>query len=222
MSEYDYEPFSEDGKVVCQICGKSFLVISPRHLGTHNITYSEYKLRFPDAPLSCEEFNARGKYGKEKRIFVEDELKKFDEPIVEQNEIKEDDDIPEHDVNPTIDEEIDFEQVLETVKPKSLDICDTSKDAVLDCLRAFFTNIKKDYMIQIFGPNNALEFEYITDFADPVLKINVEFPNAFWHNRMAYVDASRDEKLKGYGWKIIKINSRAPNPSNIIKVIQSL
>jgi len=214
MSEYTYEFFNEEGKVICQVCGKAFLVISPRHLGTHNITYSEYKLRFPDAPLSCEEFNAMGKYGKEKQIFVEDELKKLDELEA---------DIPDHDVNPTIDEEINFEQILETTKPKSADICDTLKNNVLDYLRAFFTNIKKDFMIQEFPiDNDRLLFEFISDFADPVLKINIEFPNAFWHNRMAYNDPTRDAKLEEYGWKIFKIKSKAPNIEDIKKVIDGL
>jgi len=211
MSEYNYEFFNEEGKVVCQMCGKAFLIISPRHLGTHNITHSEYKLRFPNAPLSCEEFNAMGKYGKEKQIFVKDELKKLDESEVDK-------DIPDHDVNPTIDEEIDFKQLLETVKSK--DICDTSKDNILDYLRAFFTNIKKDYMIQEFPIDNSrMLFEFISDFADPVLKINIEFPNTFWHNRMIYDDPARDAKLEEYGWKIFKIKSKAPSIEDIKKVI---
>lgn len=213
MSEYTYELFSEEGKVVCQICGKAYLVISPRHLGTHKLTYSEYKLRFPDAPLSCEEFNVRGKYGKEKHIFVEEELKKLDEPEI-------DNDIPSHDVEPTIDEEIDFEQVLEDAKSK--DPCDMSKDKILDYLRAFFTNIKKDYMIREFSMNGNMLFEFITDFADPILKINFEFPNSFWHNRMAYIDANRDLKLKECGWKIFKINTRSPSIKDIKNFIESL
>lgn len=215
MSEYNYEFFNEEEKVICQLCGKPFLVISPRHLGTHNITHSEYKLRFPNAPLSCEKFNAMGRYGKEKHIFVEKELKKLDEPEI-------DTDIPDHDVNPTIDKEINFEQLLEDVKPKSIDICGKSKDIVLDYLRAFFTNIKKDYMIQIFSMDNMMLFEVISDFADPILKINIECPNTFWHNKMAYDDPSRDSKLAEHGWKVIKINSRAPSNKDISKIIQSL
>ena len=48
--EYSYPLFDENGKVNCQICGKPFMVISPRHLsGKHKIQYGEYKLRFPDS-----------------------------------------------------------------------------------------------------------------------------------------------------------------------------
>lgn len=217
MSEYNYEFFNEEGKVICQLCGKAYLVISPRHLSSsHNITHSEYKLRFPNAPLSCEEFNAMGKYGKEKQIFVEKELKKLDEPEV-------DNDIPDHDVNPTIEKEINFEQILETARPKSIDICDVEKDKMLDYLRAIFTNIKKDYMIQEFPiDNERMLFEFISDFADPVLKINIEFPNAFWHNRMSYDDPSRDDKLQEHGWKVFKIKTKAPTIKDIKRVIDGL
>ena len=40
MSEYPFPFFNEEGKVNCQICGKSYLVIVPRHLALHNIVYS--------------------------------------------------------------------------------------------------------------------------------------------------------------------------------------
>ena len=121
MSEYSYPFNNEEGKVVCQVCGKAYLIISPRHLGTHKITFSEYKLRFPEAPISCEEFNALGKYGKEKNIFVQEELEKIEKesnPIVEKDEIKIqelDDDIPKDDVDPIIDEEINSSNAFSTV-----------------------------------------------------------------------------------------------------------
>ena len=56
MSEYPYPFFDEKGKVICQVCGKAYLVISPPHLKTHNLIYSDYTTRFPDAPLSNKEF----------------------------------------------------------------------------------------------------------------------------------------------------------------------
>lgn len=195
MSEYTYPYFSEDKKVICQVCGKPYLVISPRHLQKHNITYDQYKLRYPEAPLSCDEFAIKGKYGKEKQIFVKDELEKIEDEILEEID------------DPIIEDEIDFNEVLKTAKEKPLDVCANLKDGALEYLQNLFTNIQKDYMIQIFDPSGRLEFETITDFADPVLKINIEFPKAFWHNTMNYVDANRNLKLSGYGWKVITINS---------------
>jgi len=208
MSEYQYPYTTPEGKIICQICGKPYLVVSPTHLAKHNVTYSEYRIRFPKAPLSSKEFAAKGKYGKEKHLFVEKTLNEM-----EASEVHVDD--------PVVEDEIDFEKVL-AASPVSTDICSTSKDKILDHLRTFFTNVKKDYMIQAFSIDGRMIYEAISDFADPVLKINIEFPKTFWHNRAAYEDPSRENKLKEFGWKVIKINSRSPSFSNISKVIESL
>jgi len=222
MSEsYSYPFVTEQGKVICQICGKDYLIISPRHLKTHNITFDEYKLRFPEAPISSKEFNKLGKVGKDKNVFVEQELASIDE---EEKKIKkmleEEDDIPEKDVDPTIEQEIDFEKVYKERPQKDKDVCVLSKDKILDHLRAFYTNIKKDHMIQVFNIQDFLLFEFVSDFADPILKVNIEFPNTFWHNRMPYEDINRDKKLAEYGWKVIRINSRAPTFKDIQEAIE--
>ena len=211
MSEYEYPLFSDEGKVICQICGKPYLVISPRHLGTHKIKYDEYKLRFPDAPLSCEEFNASSKYGREKTIFVEEEMSKF-----EQESDLPDEDVEEIEVNeePDIDEEIDLHEVLEKEKIDA-DPMTRSKNKILDHLRGYFTNIEKDYTIRQYGVDNRLKFEFITDFCDPVLKIVIQFPNNFWHNRELGIDPNKYLKMESYGWKVIIIKSAGPTLKEI-------
>lgn len=221
--EYSYPFFDENGKIICQVCGKSYLVISPRHLGTHDIKYPEYKLRFPDAPLSCEEFKASGKFGKEKTIFVKEELEKIEQEEVNVVELdfNDVDDVPEQDVDETLNEKIDFSSTVPS-ESKQVDICGDSKNIILEHLKTFFTNIRKDYMIQEFSLNNQMLCEFITDFADPVLKIDIEFPNTFWHNKMQFEDRMRDQKLKDCGWKIIKINSRAPTYKQISEKLKGL
>jgi hypothetical protein len=218
MSEYPHPMFDEQGKVVCQLCGKSYLVISPRHLGTHKIKYDEYKLRFPDAPLSSEEFNASSKYGKEKTLFVEKEMDKFedDEPLpdekVEEIIVNED---------PDIDEEIDLSMLIETDK-KENDVMARSKNAILDHLRVYFTNIEKDYLIDQYGTDNKLKFHFITDFCDPVLKIVIQFPKTFWHNQEIGIDPNKNLKLEQYGWKVIEFNKPNPSLKEITNMIESL
>ncbi|MFW9871475.1 MAG: hypothetical protein ACFFG0_00025 [Candidatus Thorarchaeota archaeon] len=207
MNEYSYPFFSEEGKVNCQICGKGYLVIAPRHLATHGVEYSEYKLRYPDAPLSCEEFGTQSKYGKEKNIFVQETLEELDEEV----EVLE---------SPVIEEEIDLVKSFEDEITNSGDICVTSKNKILNYLKTHFSNVRKDYMIQLFSPDKFLLFETISDFADPVLKVNIEFPKTFWHNQDAYVKPSRDVTLKRNGWKVIKINSNAPTYEQIRKAIE--
>ena len=91
---------------------------------------------------------------------------------------------------------------------------------VLDTLRSYFTNIRQDYMVEEFHQvSGKTKCRFITDFADPVLKIAVQFPNTFWHNKEAYVDLQKNEKLKDAGWKVIIITNRAPSNQEIRKVV---
>jgi len=218
MSEYPHPMFDEQGKVVCQLCGKSYLVISPRHLGTHKIKYDEYKLRFPDAPLSSEEFNASSKYGKEKTLFVEKEMGKFEDdeplPIEEVEEIIVNEE-------PDIDEEIDLSMLIEKDK-KETDVMARSKNVILDHLRVYFTNIEKDYLIDQYGTDNNLKFHFITDFCDPVLKIVIQFPKAFWHNQEIGIDPNKNLKLEQYGWKVVEFNKPNSSLKEISDTIESL
>ena len=216
--EYLYPMFNEQGKVNCQICGKPYLIISPRHLGTHNVKFDEYKLRFPDAPISSSEFNASSKYGKEKTIFVKKEMNKFEDeiklPIEEIEEIIVDEE-------PEIEDEIDLNMLLETNREER-DVMARSKNKILDYLKSYFTNIEKDYMIDQCGIDVVLKFQFITDFCDPVLKIVIQFPKAFWHNIEMAIDPNKNIKLRQYGWKIIEFKSSAPSFKEIGNRIKRL
>lgn len=205
--EYQYPFINDDGKVLCQLCGKPYLVITPQHLKkSHNISYNEYKIRFPDAPLSCDEFANRGKFGKIKDMFIEDMI--GDEVHVEEEEF-------------FFNEPIYEEEIVETPK-KPKDITNMNKDKILEYLSFYFANVQKDYLIREYTTSGKLLFEYISDFADPVLKINFEFPKTFWHNISQYDDPSRNINLKSNGWKVIEINSKAPTFEMIKKQVQKL
>ncbi len=201
-----YPAFDEEtGKVVCQICGKSFLVISPRHLGKHNITYSQYTSRYPDAPLSSKEFSAISKYGKVKNLFKpSDDSTDFEEVLVNEE--------------PNIEDEIDIEAIL---KERSYnDPIKQSKIQILDTLKMFYSNIRSNYMIEEYGVNSKLlKYRFVTDFADPILKVVVQFPKTFWHNNDVTIDPMKNEKLRSDGWKVIIINERAPSRKEIQKAV---
>jgi very-short-patch-repair endonuclease len=203
MIEYPYPYFDEKRKIICQICGKSFLVISPRHLDKHNIKYDEYKKRFPDAPLSTQEFKARGKYGKTK-LFEDDEL--GPEQVVYEKE-------------PDV-EELNIESLIKDYK--AMTPMEAMKARILDHLRLYFTNIRKDYSILQYGIDNRLKFEFITDFCDPVLKVVIQFPNTFWHNEEAGIDLNKNLKLSQYGWKVIEIPSTSPSFKMINKYLDEI
>jgi hypothetical protein len=200
-----YPPFDEEtGKVNCQICGKPFLVISPRHLGRHNITYSEYTSRYPNAPLSSKEFSAKTKYGKVKDLFKPKYEDQFEEVVVEEE--------------PNIEDDIDIEKML---KEKSYsDPVKQSKAQVLDTLRSYFTNIRPDYMIEEYGKmSKRLKYQFITDFTDPILRVVVQCPNAFWHNNDTTIDPMKNDKLRQDGWKVIIISQKSPTRKEIQRVV---
>lgn len=194
MSEYPYPSFDEKGKVICQACGKSFLVISPKHLKKHNITYEDYTKRFPQAPLSSQEFIARGKYGKNKDLFVPNEI--GEEQLVDEE------------ANPDI-EDLEVEKLIKSSKPSTP--MEAMKLKILDHLRMYFANVKMDYFIRQFGTDNNLKFEFITDYCDPILKVVIQFPETFWHNQEAAIDPNKNVKLEKYGWKIIEIPTNNPS-----------
>lgn len=205
--QLQYDMFdAKTGRVKCQICGKPFLVISPRHLSAkHNIKYEEYVKRYPTAPLSTKEFRAKTKYSKVKDIFAPKETDdEFEEVVVEEKT--------------TIIEEVDIEKILR--HKSQLDPVKQSKSLILDTLRSYFTNIRSNYLIEEYSKmNGRILCHYITDFADPVLKIAIQFPKTFWHNRDIQNDPLKYERLRELGWKVIIINGKAPSRKDIQKIL---
>jgi len=222
MSEHSYPEVNDEGKVICQICGRPFLVISVTHLKKHGITLGQYRTRYPDMPISSKEFKMRGKFG---RMGLFKQGSKVSEDIIT------DDDLPEkkaeHVTGPVVEDlpeekaeqvtapvieglpEEKVEQVTETVKEPSNPIT-RKKREILDYLKGIYSTVQENYFIQKVDLEGHLKYEFITDFADPLLKIDFEFPDTFWHNKDRYVDTRRNEILRSDGWKIIEIRSNCP------------
>lgn len=208
MSEYPFPLFDEKGKVVCQICGKSFLTISPRHLKSHNVLYGDYYKRFPNAPKSGDEFAARSKYGKDKTIFKEQEES---EPIIG-NDIYVDEE-------PIIDE-LPIQREVERISKKSSPM-QMMKNRLIDHLRLYFVNVEQDFLIRHFDKNSKdLVFEFISDFADPILKVVIQFPDTFWHNVDYYTDLNKNLKLEQAGWKVLEISGVSPTADDVDEVLK--
>ena len=208
--ELQYEPFDDKGKVVCQICGKSYLVISPRHLAVHKIEYSDYTKRYPTAPLSSEQFTIKSKYGKNSTLFV----KEIDEDIMEEEVYV--------DEEPEL-EELELETALKRVVDEVRDPVQVRKMRVLDHLRLHFANVEKDFTIRHISQISKKQlFEYITDFCDPILKIVIQFPNTFWHNKDAHLDPLKNHRLREHNWKVLIVESRNPTVDQIDSVIDSM
>jgi uncharacterized Zn finger protein (UPF0148 family) len=120
-----YPVFDEKGKIVCQICGKAFQFISPRHLKKHQVTMEQYRKRFPNIPLTTKQFNAKSKYAKYKDLL---EVKTEEEQIIEEDPII---------------EELDLQEELRKTVRK-LDPMQSMKKRILDHLRIYFTNVEQD------------------------------------------------------------------------------
>ena len=78
MSEY-----VRNGRVVCQECGKDYKLINPLHLKTHKMTMDEYKLKYPDAPVTSDQFKAEIRYSEHELLSSTEEGK--DEIELRQN-----------------------------------------------------------------------------------------------------------------------------------------
>jgi hypothetical protein len=215
------EKLDAKGNVICQICGKPFMSISPKHLKNHNLSYAEYFLRYPDAPACNAEFGARTKYRKDRNAVFTEQMNVKKETIKINNDLGDEIIISDEVGEP---EMMDIDPMLErlTEQVKSLNPLDRDKIKILNWLRMYFSNMQKDYMIQIINILGLLQFETISDFADPVLKINIEFPNAFWHNMGRCNDPLRDVRLEENGWKVINIKSKNPSLIEIEEAVKKV
>jgi hypothetical protein len=213
--EFKYPLFNEKGKVICQICGKPFMILTPSHLKTHGLKYSEYSNKFPGAPTTTEEFKALSMYSKPSKYSKEDLNILGDEKVV-------DEDIP------VISDDFELPKAKKPEKKIDKTPMGVKKREIFEFLVEYLPHLKMDYQIEIKGPMDQMfgapvVFSTISDFADPVLKINFEFPGTFWHNMVfGAEDPNRETKLKGYGWKVITIKSKSPSTKEIAKKLKEL
>jgi len=206
--ELPYPKFDQKGKIICQFCGKTFMILTPSHLKTHKLKYGEYNLKFPGAPMTSEEFKALSMYSNPSKFSKEDVEILGDETIIEE-------DIP------VIDD--DFELPKSLITKIYQTPMDAKRGEIFDFLVQYFPNLKIDYVIEVFNIQQVLVYSTISDFSDPMLKVNIEFPKTFWHN-MEYgsEDPNRTRKLLEYGWKVISIDSNSPSITGIEKHIRKI
>ena len=205
------EFFDQNGKVVCQVCKQAFTMISTTHLmKKHNMTTSEYKDKFPGAPLNGSAFGKTVKFSKTSP-FKKDQNSPKTKPIS-------DDVIREIELSPVFDPTTApitevlkyFEPPKPVSKPKKVVYPDPSnsihpeKHEILNYLLNIFPTVTNNYSYEGKTVAGHVEFILITDISIPERKIDIEFPNSFWHNEDR-PKGVRDPILKKEGWKIIDI-----------------
>ena len=198
LEGFNHPLFDEKGKVICQVCGKPYMILTPSHLKTHGLKYSEYAEQFPGAPITNEEFKALSKYSKKPSKYSEEDHEIFGKETVIEEEV------------PVIDD--DFEMPKEQVAKEFDTPMDAKKYEIFTFLNDYLPNLKQDFLIEIFDIQQTLIFSTISDYSDPMMKINIQFPDTFWHNYDAfYHDMSRTRKLEEHGWKVIDKRHRKSN-----------
>jgi hypothetical protein len=192
-------PKGKDGKAICQECGGEFMLITPAHLKKHGITIAEYKLKYPDCPVSGAEYKATRFTYKDSILFKDSEG------------------LPSE----PIDDDLALEALKESgVKHSVLDFKGVSKNKVdiLTFLHDAYPYLENNHSIEKrHFYDDSLVWKYITDMADPIKKVLFDFPNAFWHNRDPYPDPAKFDKLKKDGWIVIVVDKHYPTAQDVFQ-----
>jgi hypothetical protein len=231
MNQYD-----EKGMVICQECGKSFYQLTVQHLKLHQMTTPDYKLKYPDCPISSKSFKAKQKF-KTVNVF-EDSPSEHIEPLpktenleIKSNQIQEEIKIEETnefdlDKIPVISKEFanEVSNFIEEVKsfteehhikfPDPKNLIHKDKLKILNFLLLYFNDLQNSYFINKINKNGMLESRLVTDICIPSRKLDIEFPNAFWHNRDV-PKHNRDTTLKNFGWKVIDVKESNPTVTDV-------
>lgn len=214
------EQFNEKGEAICQICGIAFNLLTPAHLKIHSTTVKEYKEKYPGCPMSSEAFKAKQNYRYEK-IFKEPEKEVQIEEIQEFSLDK----IPE--VKKESNTNDFFQDIKKFVKdnivteyPDPNKIIPKGKIKILNLFLSYFPDVKNSFSIEKYSLSGFLEYKLITDICIPSIKIDIEFPDSFWHNRDV-PKHNRDGKLKDDGWTIIDIFGVQPSIEEIEEIIKT-
>lgn len=208
--EAKYPVFTEDGKIICQVCGKSFKMLTQSHTLMHGFSPKSYKEKF-GTPLFAESSKRKISTSLKARnisLFKNQENK----PAIPELELLDDDSVP--DIQ-------DLKELPEPINKKK----DPSfaKTDIACFLETIFSgrDAKENYFIEEYSGSGAfpgtthLKYSFITDITIPSLKLAFFFPDTFWHNREAALDPNKYSKLSEDGWKSIIVKGSAPSHDQI-------
>lgn len=192
-------PKGINGKCVCQECGKPYSLITPAHLKTHNLTLEEYRLLYPDCPISGAQHLASTNLYQDSVLFKD----------------------KEGEIAPPTKEEEALSLLKSSGRPHSilkLKGVPKNKADILTYLHDAYPYMENNYLVEKKHFNDGrLLWSYITDMADPVKKVIFDFPDAFWHNNDEYPDHQKNKILKEDGWIIVTVNKHYPTVQDVIE-----
>jgi hypothetical protein len=239
------EKVESKDKIECMLCGEKFPIITPSHLKKrHSMSLSDYKEKFPEAPITSSQYKAKQKFLKGS-LFSKEEEKAT--PIV--------DEINLGDLTLKTESKVDVElkDVEKKVLPKELEpsrqildrdgrvvnqlkinepstkpkpprpeiVIMPAKRTIIEFLQTVFpiTSVINNFAIEKFYRDGILEYRYITDIAIPSKNIDLEFTKCFWHNNQL-TDQYRNQKLERDGWIVIEIPDLAPTVDIVKSYLQ--
>ena len=206
------ELLNDKGQVGCAICKEFFTIITSNHLKkAHDISMNEYKLKFPDAPLSGLIFSSKQKFK------YSGSLKSG--PITEDDCIT---DFSHQSIQEMIPEPEPIQKIELPVADCNYYGIHEDKVKILKYLKTIFSTIENNYIFDKYALSGQLEHQTVMDIADKNKRIDFEFPNSFWHN-IGFTDKNyREQRLIDSGWKIITINSIGPSVDEIESELKAL
>jgi len=208
-------------KVKCLICNREFdHLLTPSHVKSkHQLTLKEYKEMYPEAILITEEYIEKQKRSHDSHRKYPIFLKQNEKPP-EINEKKlvfksEKEYRPIEPVRNTVS--IPKKDVLKEKKNNKI----TDKEFIIEYLSERFIGNKvlNNYFIESWTLNGYMSYRLISDIAIPSLKLDFEFPNAFWHN-LDRPKPVRDSILEKDGWVVIDIEDKNPTIQDIEKKLK--
>jgi len=204
-----YPERDENGKAICQLCGKSFEIISATHLKKHNIPYEKYKKLYPEAAL-CSTKRIVRTQNNFNDTFVNDVLSDQEEETFSDDEIG----IP-------IDKEIDDMGLFKNNEIDEIDpeyeYVHPEKVNILKFLKRLYPQLENNYAVEQRNYEDTIIFNYITDIADPITKVIFDFPNAFWHNSDKKQLSVKKRHFAQTGWRVITIPNAHPTTKDLME-----
>lgn len=190
--ELNYPMVTADGRIYCQECGGVFSLITPAHLKKHNITFAEYKLKYPDCPISDKAYKAARYEQRESVLFKSNE--DIERELVEEK-------LKSNQPPPSV---IDYKGLHKNKIP------------ILQYLHETYPHLENNYYIEKrHFHSDLLLYRFITDAADPVQKIIFDFPDAYWHNVDFPPAPHKHKKLEEDGWKIYTFKGKYPTDKEV-------
>lgn len=219
--------YDENGLVICQECNKPFHFITARHLFKwHKMTSAEYKDKYPNIPMAKINFNKKPRVRNKKEPIIE-ELNFDDNTDNEFQSIEE-----LHKKSFFGDEKFGNKSEDKTISELSKNKIPTptkqsdpmnDKLDILSYLKLTFHNIKNNYTFTKKKPNGSIEYQFVTDMADPSAKIVFDFPNSFWHNNDTRISTHfRNALLNSYGWTVVTVKQSMPKVQHVDSELKNL